>query len=79
MSAETYRQLEEAVTNHVLDEQGGDAGIVRDWAIIAATYDIHSDEEEMQEICLHRSAGTSLYAITGLLEWAKSMYGAVEA
>lgn len=80
MSAETYRKLEEAISNHVLDEQGGDAGIVRDWAIIAATYDIFSgDQEEVQEICLHRSAGTSLYAVTGLLEWAKAMYGAVEA
>jgi hypothetical protein len=77
MSAETYRALEQAVTNHVLDEQNGEAQVVRDWAIVAATADI-SSTDELQEICLHRSAGTTLYATTGLLTWAQSMYGTVD-
>lgn len=77
MSAETYRALEEAVHNHVLDEQAGEGQVVRDWAIVAATADIQSTDD-VQEICLHRSLGTSLYAVTGLLAWAQSMYGAVD-
>lgn len=78
MSAETYRALEEAVANHVLDEQSGEANMVRDWAIVAATADINSLDDDVQEIALHRSAQTSLYAVTGLLGWAQSMYGAVD-
>lgn len=78
MSAETYRALEQAVANHVLDEQAGEASIVRDWAIVAATADIDSTEDDVQEVCLHRSTSTSLYAVTGLLSWAQAMYGAVD-
>jgi hypothetical protein len=77
MSSETYRTLEEAINNHVLDELEGDAQMVRDWAIVIATSDITA-VDDLQEITLHRSPGTSLYAVIGLLELAKNMYGAVE-
>lgn len=77
MSAETYAALDAAITAHVIDESLGEADIVRDWVVVAATSAI-SNEDDIQEIAVHRSASTALYAITGLLEWGKTVYGEVD-
>ncbi len=77
MSAQTYKDLEEALYNHVIDEKGYETLLVRDWAVVAATFDIESDED-LTEICIHRSAGTTLYAIAGLLDIGKQLWREVE-
>lgn len=77
MSVETYAALDAAITAHVIDEALDEADIIRDWVIVASTSSV-DDSEDVQEIDVHRSASTALYAVTGLLEWGKSAYGEVE-
>jgi hypothetical protein len=77
MSAETYAQLDAAITAHIIDEALDEADIIRDWVVVASTSSI-DDSEDVQEIAVHRSANTALYAVTGLLEWGKAAYGEVE-
>jgi hypothetical protein len=76
MSAETYAALDAAITAHIIDEAIDEADIIRDWVVVAATSAI-SNSDEVQEIAVHRSANTALYAVTGLLEWGKTAYGDV--
>lgn len=77
MSQETYNALDAAISAHIIDESEGEADLVRDWVVVASTSSLQ-DSEEIQEIAVHRSANTALYAVTGLLEWGKSAYGEVE-
>ncbi len=77
MSAETYAALDAAVTAHIIDEALDEADLVRDWVVVASTSSL-DDEQDVQEITVHRSASTALYAVTGLLEWGKAAYGEVE-
>lgn len=77
MSAETYQALDAAITAHVIDEALDEADIIRDWVVVASTSSV-SDQADVQEIAVHRSASTALYAVTGLLEWGKAAYGEVE-
>jgi len=76
MSAETYQDLHDAIVAHVMDEVDIEADIVRDWALVASTQSI-DDDGSIAEITLHKSPGTALYTITGLLEWAKQIYDEV--
>jgi hypothetical protein len=68
MSAETYETLQEAINAHVGDELGDDVSLVRDWVLVASVSDINA-REGREEIVLHRSPGTPLYAVSGLLQW----------
>lgn len=77
MSQETYNALDAAISAHIIDESEGEADLVRDWVVVASTSSLQ-DSEEIQQIAVHRSANTALYAVTGLLEWGKSAYGEVE-
>lgn len=77
MSVETYQALDAAIQAHVIDEALDEADLVRDWVIVASTSSIE-DRDDIQEIAVHRSASTALYAVTGLLEWGKAAYGEVE-
>lgn len=77
MSAETYAALDAAITAHVIDEALDQADLVRDWVVVASTSSLNNDED-IQEIAVHRSGSTALYAVTGLLEWGKAAYGEVE-
>jgi hypothetical protein len=71
MSAETYNTLQEAISAHVGDELGDDVSIVRDWVLVASVSDMNS-REGREEIVVHRSPETTLYAVTGLLQWGAS-------
>lgn len=77
MSIETYNALDAAISAHIIDESEGEADLVRDWVVVASTSSLQ-DSEELQEIAVHRSSNTALYAVTGLLEWGKAAYGEVE-
>lgn len=77
MSAETYAALDAAITAHVIDEALDQADLVRDWVVVASTSSLNNDED-IQEIAVHRSGSTALYTVTGLLEWGKAAYGEVE-
>jgi len=77
MSQDTYSALDAAISAHIIDECDGEADLVRDWVVVASTSSLQ-DSEEIQEIAVHRSANTALYAVTGLLEWGKAAYGEVE-
>jgi len=68
MTQETYDSLQEAITAHVGAELGDDVSIVRDWVLVASVSDITA-REGREEIVLHRSPGTPLYAVSGLLQW----------
>jgi hypothetical protein len=68
MSAETYIGLSEAISAHVGAELGDDVSLVRDWVLVASVSDIHA-QEGREEIVVHRSPGTPLYAVSGLLQW----------
>lgn len=76
MSAETYEELTRAISAHVMDEALDPADFVRDWVIVVSTADMDDDGDTV-EINVFRSETTSLYAVTGLLEWGKSAYGEV--
>jgi hypothetical protein len=78
MSAETYRILEDAINAHVIDEAEEPVAIIRDWVLVAAPSSIDKVDDDHTEIVLFRAPHTSLYAVTGLLEWGKSVYGTVE-
>ena len=77
MSAETYNALDAAIQAHIIDESMDEADLVRDWVVVASTSAI-DNSEDIQEIAVHRSSNTALYAVTGLLEWGKAAYGEVE-
>lgn len=68
MSAETYAKLQEALSDHVLDEYGEELSVVKDWVLVAGLSDL-SSVDGFEKIVVHRSEGTSLYAVTGLLNW----------
>ena len=73
MSSETYNTLQEAITAHVADELGADVVVVKDWVLVASPSDLDA-VEGFEQIVVHRSAQTALYAVTGLLHWgAESM------
>jgi hypothetical protein len=74
MSAETYTKLQEAISAHVGDELGDGLSLVRDWVLVASISDI-DDVEGREEIVVHRSPQTTLYAITGLLHWGATTIG----
>lgn len=76
MSAETYDELQRAITAHAIDEALDPVDFVRDWVIVTATGTM-DDDGETAEIGVFRSVTTPLYAVTGLLEWGKSAYGEV--
>ena len=68
MSAETYNTLVDAISAHIGDEMGDDVSLVKDWVLVASVSDITA-REGREEIVLHRSPGTPLYAVSGLLQW----------
>lgn len=68
MSAETYDILQEAISIHLGDEMGGEVSVVKDWVLVASVADLDA-REGREQIVLHRSPGTSLYAVSGLLNW----------
>lgn len=68
MSAETYTSLQEAITAHIADELEIDVVVVKDWVLVASTSDLESIEG-YEELVMHRSPNTPLYAVTGLLHW----------
>ena len=68
MSAETYKILLDAISLHVGDEMGDDVSVVKDWVIVASVSNIEA-REGREQIVLHRSPGTALYAVSGLLNW----------
>ena len=68
MSAETYDILQEAINIHLGDEMGGEVSVVKDWVLVASVTDIDA-REGREQIVLHRSPGTALYAVSGLLNW----------
>ena len=68
MSDETYANLQEAISQHVLDEYGEELSLVKDWVLVAGLSDVES-VDGLEKIVVHRSEGTSLYAVTGLLTW----------
>jgi len=71
MSAETYNTLIAAISAHVGQEMGEEVSLVKDWVLVASVSDIDS-REGREEIVLHRSPGTTLYAVSGLLRWGES-------
>ena len=68
MSEQTYASLQEAISAHVLDEYGEELSLVKDWVLVAGLSDLES-VDGLEKIVVHRSEGTSLYAVTGLLTW----------
>ncbi len=68
MTAETYEILQEAISMHVGDEMGDEVSMVKDWVLVASVADLDA-REGREQIVLHRSPGTSLYAVSGLLQW----------
>jgi len=68
VSAETYEILLDAISLHVGDEMGDDVSVVKDWVIVASVSNIEA-REGREQIVLHRSPGTALYAVSGLLNW----------
>ena len=68
VSAETYDILQEAINIHLGDEMGGEVSVVKDWVLVASVADLDA-REGREQIVLHRSPGTSLYAVSGLLNW----------
>ena len=68
MSAETYDILMEAINIHLGDEMGDEVSVVKDWVLVASVSDIEA-REGCEQIVLHRSPGTALYAVSGLLNW----------
>ncbi len=68
MSAETYDILQEAINIHLGDEMGGEVSVVKDWVLVASVADIDA-REGREQIVLHRSPGTALYAVSRLLNW----------
>ncbi len=68
MSAETYDILQEAINIHLGDEMGDEVSVVKDWVLVASVADIDA-REGREQIVLHRSPGTALYAVSGLLNW----------
>ncbi len=76
MSAATYSNLERALHDHVMDEAESGPEIIRDWVAVVATASMDDTGDEA-EIIVYRGHQTSLYAVTGLLDWAKTAYGEV--
>jgi len=68
VSAETYDILQEAINIHLGDEMDGEVSVVKDWVLVASVSDIDA-REGREQIVLHRSPGTALYAVSGLLNW----------
>jgi len=68
VSAETYDTLQEAISLHLGDEMGEEVSVVKDWVLVASVADLEA-REGREQIVLHRSPGTSLYAVSGLLQW----------
>jgi len=68
MSAETYNTLQEAISAHIGDELDSDVSLVKDWVVVASVSDLAASEGR-EQIVLHRSPGTPLYAVSGLLQW----------
>jgi hypothetical protein len=68
VSDQTYISLQEAISAHVLDEYGEEVSLVKDWVLVAGLSDLES-VDGTEKIVVHRSEGTSLYAVTGLLTW----------
>ena len=77
MSAETYATLQEAITAHVADELAIDVVVIKDWVLVASPSDL-GDVEGLENIVVHRSAHTPLYAVTGLLQWGMETIGSAE-
>jgi hypothetical protein len=77
VSAQTYANLERALHDHVMDEADHDPELIRDWVLVAATASM-ADTGNEADIVVFRAHQTALYAVTGLLEWAKEAYGEVE-
>lgn len=76
MSDKTYASLQEAISAHVLDEYGEELSLVKDWVLVAGLSDLES-VDGLEKIVVHRSEGTSLYAVTGLLTWGSETMGTV--
>jgi len=68
VSAETYDILQEAINIHLGNEMGDEVSVVKDWVLVASVSDIDA-REGREQIVLHRSPGTALYAVSGLLNW----------
>jgi hypothetical protein len=76
MSDKTYSSLQEAISAHVLDEYGEELSLVKDWVLVAGLSDLES-VDGLEKIVVHRSEGTSLYAVTGLLTWGSETMGTI--
>lgn len=76
MSDETYANLQEAISAHVLDEYGEELSLVKDWVLVGALSHVES-VEGLEQIVVHRSEGTPLYAVTGLLTWGAETMDAI--
>jgi hypothetical protein len=76
MSDKTYASLREAISAHVLDEYGEELSLVKDWVLVAGLSDLES-VDGLEKIVVHRSEGTSLYAVTGLLTWGSETMGTI--
>jgi len=77
LSAETYNNLQSAIEAHLSDELEIELLIVKDWVLVSATSDVE-DVEGYEQVFTHRSRGTALYAVTGLLQWGAETIGAEE-
>jgi hypothetical protein len=77
LSAETYATLQEAITAHVADELAIDVVVIKDWVLVASPSDLQ-DVEGLEKIVVHRSDQTTLYAVTGLLQWGMETIGSAE-
>jgi hypothetical protein len=76
VSEATFEALQQAVSNHVLEESPG-ADIVRDWVLLACAMSMDDDGDEV-EIQVESSHNTTPYATTGLLEWGKTVVRGVD-
>tara|TARA_B110000503_G_C6870342_1_gene298383 strand:- start:179 stop:421 length:243 start_codon:yes stop_codon:yes gene_type:complete len=68
VSSETYDILSEAISAHVGDELGEQVSLVKDWVLVSSISNMEAHEGR-EQIVLHRSSGTALYAVSGLLNW----------
>jgi hypothetical protein len=77
VSTKTYNALQEAITAHVASELDVSVVVIRDWVLVASPSDLQ-DVEGLENIVVHRSAHTPLYAVTGLLQWGSETMAPAE-
>jgi len=77
LSTKTYNALQEAITAHVASELDVGVVVMKDWVLVASPSDLQ-DVEGLEKIVVHRSDQTTLYAVTGLLQWGMETIGSAE-